>query len=287
MSSSNRPCTKAVIAVAGFGTRRLPITKTLEKCLIPIGNRPIVDYIVEDCVKAGITDIIFVVGEQSEQIRTYYGQNKQLETYLEQQGKTEQLQEVQQLAQKARFHFVVQDRNQPYGTAVPIWLARDLIEPDEPFLFLYGDNIYYNQDGSSAIDSFLKNASDAGTDGAMMAVEVPPELVSNYGIVAVEQRNGLEMYQKIVEKPKPEEAPSNLNNAGCFLFKPEIMPLVQQAIEHSPQAERYFIDAVNWYVENGHDVVVIRTKGEYLDCGSMQGWLYANNLLYGTSGKNT
>ncbi|MEK7153723.1 MAG: sugar phosphate nucleotidyltransferase, partial [Patescibacteria group bacterium] len=222
-----------------------------------------------------------IVCEQSEQISAYYGQNEPLETYLLQNNKGDALEQVTDLAHKATFRFVVQDRNQPYGTSVPIWLAREYLGPDEPFLFLYGDNVFYNQDGSSAIADFVEKATAANTSGAMMAVEVPHELVSHYGIVATEKRGDIEMYQRIVEKPKPEDAPSNLNNAGCFLFRQDIMPFVEHTMEHSPQQERYFIDAVNWYVEAGNDVAVIRTKGEYLDCGSVQGWLFANNRIVG------
>src|SRR6476659_3713685 len=84
--------TKAIIAVAGYGTRRLPITKTLEKCMLPVGNRPVVDYLVQDCIEAGITDIIFVVNERHEQIKHYYtGRNESLEAYLEKNGKSDEL----------------------------------------------------------------------------------------------------------------------------------------------------------------------------------------------------
>jgi UTP--glucose-1-phosphate uridylyltransferase len=277
---SDQICKKAVIAVAGFGTRRLPATKAIEKCLIPVGNRPIVDYIVEDCIKAGIDDIIFVVGEQSDQIRTYYGHNDMLEMYLEKHNKTAAYEEIAGLATKARFRFVIQDRNQPYGTSTPVLLAKELVG-DDSFLFLYGDNIFYNHDGSSAVAEFLQKAQKAGTKGAMMAVEVAPDLVSNYGIVAFEQRGDREIYQKIVEKPKAEDAPSNLNNAGCFLMQSDIMPYVERSMKESPQQERYIIDAVNWYVEAGNDVAVVRTTSEYLDCGTVEGWLYANNRILG------
>lgn len=278
MSTTPR-CKKAIIAVAGFGTRRLPATKSIEKCMIPVGNRPIVDYLVQDCINAGIDDIIIVVGEQSEQIRTYYGHNDMLEAYLARHGKTKLLDEVAGLSTKARFRFVIQDRNQPYGTSTPVWLSKELTGPDEPFLFLYGDNIFYNADGSSAVADFLAQAETAGTAGAMMVVEVPPDQVNRYGIVALEQRDNLEIYQKIVEKPAVEDAPSNLNNAGCFLFRPDIMPYVERSMKESPQHERYIIDALNWYAEAGHDVAVVRIKGEWLDCGSVEGWLYANNRI--------
>jgi UTP--glucose-1-phosphate uridylyltransferase len=197
-------------------------------------------------------------------------------------GKQDALETVRSLATKADFHFVVQDRKQPYGTSTPVWLAKELIEPGERFLFLYGDNIYYNEDGSSAIAAFLDEAEAAQTAGAMMAVEVPHDQVSHYGIVAVQERDGREMYQKIVEKPKPEEAPSNLNNAGCFLVSADIFPFVEKSITDSPQAEKYFIDAINWYAAAGNELAVIRTKGEYIDCGTVPGWLHANNRIVGS-----
>lgn len=271
-------CKKAIIAVAGFGTRRLPVTKAIEKCLIPVGNRPIVDYIVEDCLRAGIDDIIFVVGEQSDQIRTYYGHNDMLEAYLAYHKKSEALKEIRSLATKARFRFVIQDRHQPYGTSIPVWLSKDLVGT-EPFLFLYGDNIYYNADGSSAIVDFLAKAHMINATTAMMGVEVAPELVSQYGIIDVEQQNGRELFRKIVEKPSPHEAPSNLNNAGCFLMHSAILPFVEQSIASSPQHERFITDAVNWFAEAGNEVAVIRSDCEFLDCGTVDGWLYANNRI--------
>jgi UTP--glucose-1-phosphate uridylyltransferase len=271
-------CKKAIIAVAGFGTRRLPITKAIEKCMIPVGNRPVVDYIVQDCIKAGITDIIFVVGEQSDQVRTYYGHNDMLEAYLERHSKQAALEETRKLATEAQFKFIIQDRHQPYGTSTPVWLSRDLVGND-PFIFLYGDNIFYKTDGSSAIADFLAKAAAADAQAAMMAVEVAPELVEHYGIIDFEKQGDVELFRKIVEKPKPENAPSNLNNAGCFLMTPAIMPYVEESMLHSPQEERYFIDAINSYASAGNHVAVVRTDSEYLDCGTAEGWLHANNRI--------
>ena len=100
--------TKAIVLVAGWGTRRLPITKTIEKCMLPVGNRPLLDYVVQDCLKAGITDIIFVVSEQSEQIRDYYRSNIDLNDYLRRNGKADMLELVRPI--KANLHFVVQPK---------------------------------------------------------------------------------------------------------------------------------------------------------------------------------
>lgn len=258
----------------------MPITKALEKCMIPVGNRPIVDYIVDDCIAAGITDIIFVVGEQSNQIRTYYGHNQGLEDYLVKNHKLDALNVVSDLKTKARFHFVLQDSKQPYGTSVPLWLARDYIAQDENFLFLYGDNLFFRADGGSAIADFIKDAESSGAESALLVNEVDQDRVDQYGIVATEERDGKEFYRHIHEKPSKEEAPSNLNNSGCFLLNQDIFPLVKRSVdEEVPGQERYFIDAMNWYHEEGHDVAVIRVNAEYLDCGSLEGWLYANQRI--------
>ena len=275
-------CTTAVIALAGFGGRRTPITKAIEKCMMPIGNRPIVDYIVDYCVTAGITDIIFVVGEQSSQIRTYYGQNQPLEAFLAKHGKTEALASVRGLHKKATFHYVVQDSKQPYGTTVPVWLARDLIKPGEQFLFLYGDNIFYRPDGESCVARFLAEAEASGAPCAMLVNPVPHDLVSRYGIVGIETRGKFQYFTHIVEKPRAEDAPSNLNNAGCFLLPYEIFKYAEQGMSH-PGTEQFFTDPLNWYHEAGNDIAVVTLDGEYLDCGSLEGWLYANNLIVGAS----
>lgn len=238
--------TKAIICVAGYGTRRLPITKAIEKCMIPVGNRPIVDYAVENCIKAGITDIIFVVGEQSEQIRTYYGHNQALEDYLIAQRKTAVLDSLSNLEVKAKFHFVTQGKEQPYGTSVPIWLARGSINPGEQFLFMYGDNLFFQEDGNAVAD-FLHDVSHSDTNCAMMVNEVPQESVSRYGIVATEARGAHEFFRYIKEKPAPEEAPSNLNNSGCFLLPYDIFAFVERGMrEPDPTLhEHLFTDPLN------------------------------------------
>lgn len=273
-------CTKAIIALAGYGTRRLPITKAVEKCMMPVGNRPIVDYLVDGCIAAGVTDIIFVVGEQSQQIRTFYGHNQRLEEYLVQNHQLEALQSIGSLKTKARFHFVTQDSEQPYGTTVPLWLARDYIEDGESFLFLYGDNLHYREDDRSVVADFVKDVVASSVDCAMMVNEVPHDQVHLYGVVAVEQRDNGEFFRYIHEKPAQAEAPSNLNNSGVFLFNQNIFPYLERSMKDESH-ERYVIDAINYYHADGHDVAVVRSSGEWLDCGNVAGWLHANNRIVG------
>jgi UTP--glucose-1-phosphate uridylyltransferase len=272
-------CTKAIIPVAGYGTRRLPITKAIDKCMLPVGNRPIVDYVVEDCVKAGITDIIFVVGEQFDQLQTFYGRNLLLEEYLGRKGKTKELEGIVNLAETAKFHYVVQDQHQPYGTAVPVALCADMIGRDEQVLVLMGDDFIYNRDGSSEVARLLQAAEKSGATAGMLTVEVPREEVSLYGVVRTDE-NG--HFKEIVEKPSVQDAPSNHINISKYLFDKDLLDYAQDiAYDRTIEGERYVTDALNRYVASGKKITVQSVQGEYLDGGSVDGWLHANNVVLG------
>lgn len=272
-------CTKAIIPVAGYGTRRLPITKAIDKCMLPVGNRPIVDYVVEDCIKAGITDIIFVVGEQFDQLQTFYGRNLLLEEYLGRKGKTKELEGIVNLAETAKFHYVVQDQHQAYGTAVPVALCADMIGRDEQVLVLMGDDFIYNRDGSSEIARLLETAEKNGTTAGMLTVQVPREDVSLYGVVRTDADGH---FKEIVEKPSVQDAPSNQINISKYLFDKDLLDHAQDiAYDRTIEGERYVTDALNRYVASGKKITVQPVKGEYLDGGSVDGWLHANNVVLG------
>ena len=269
--------TKAIIAVAGYGTRRLPITKTIEKCMLPIGNRPVVDYLVEDCVANGITDIIFVVGEQHEQIKNYYsGRNEQLEAYLKAKGKTQELDGILGLARGATFRYVVQDRHQPYGTAVPVALCADLVDNDELVLFLAGDDFIYNPDGRSAITQLLAGLKGSGATSALLGAEIAQEDVGKYGVI--ELHDGA--FVRIVEKPRSDAAPSNLINISKYVFDKDVVNHAVTVLQQpAANGECQITDALNMYVADGKKAIVVRAEGEFFDGGNHEGWLYANNKL--------
>lgn len=274
-------CTKAIIPLAGFGTRRLPITKAIEKCMLPVGNRPIVDYVVEDCIKAGITDIIFVVGEQFNQLQAYYGSNLLLEEYLAHKGKQKELDEVKGLSKKANFHYIVQDQHQPYGTAVPVGLCASLVGRDEQILVMMGDDFIYNADGSSEAKRLIEQVESAGTTAGLLAAHVPKEEVGIYGVIEMRTQDGHDFFAKIVEHPKPEEAPSNLINISKYLFDSQMFDYVKQVLAEppAPNGEYQIIEALNYYVKAGKSLTVVEAAGEYLDGGNLKGWLHANNRV--------
>jgi UTP--glucose-1-phosphate uridylyltransferase len=272
-------CTKAIIPVAGYGTRRLPITKSLEKCMLPVLNRPVIDYVVEDCIKAGIEDIYFVISQGGgQQLKAYYEQNHRLEAYLRDHGKDGMIPSVTP-PQEVRFHYVEQDADVQYGTTVPVWLCREYIGEDEQVLVLMGDDFIYNTDGSSESARLIEAASDGGS--AMLGVSIPVEQVSRYGVIAMRDQDGTKVFDHIQEKPTPEQAESNLMNPSKYLFDAEFFRYLGDAMEAAPNAAgEYFItDPINAYVQADNRLVVIEAKGAYLDSGSAENWVHANNVV--------
>ena len=265
--------TKAIIPVAGWGTRMLPITKAIEKCMLPIGNRPLIDYVVQDCLAAGIEEFIFVVGEQSSQLQNYYRSNIQLNDYLRRRGKEELLDSVRPI--DAKLHFIVQPSYGKYGSAVPVALASEYVDEGESVLVLMGDDFIWNSDGSSEVLR-LVDAVPEGSCGLLAAQVVLSEVV-RYGVIAVDEKH---RYREIVEKPTPEEAPSNLINISKYVLTKEVIDACKD-VTISPRGEYELTDVINHYVEFGGSVTVVPAVGRYLDGGSVEGWLEANNVVCG------
>lgn len=264
--------TKAIIPVAGWGTRMLPITKAIEKCMLPVGTRPIVDYVVQDCIAAGIKDIYFIVGEQSTQIQNYYRSNIQLRDYLIRQGKEDKLPLIAPI-EGVSFHFIVQPSQGKYGTAVPVGLASEYIDEGESAVVLMGDDFVYSRDGINEIERLIGAAE---TSGAMLGVNVPRESVSRYGVLQLDEQGN---YQRIVEKPSIEEAPSTLINISKYVLPKAAIDAAATIAVNPIRGEYEITDVINNYVTNGGQVKVVEAQGEYLDGGSVEGWLHANQVV--------
>ena len=268
--------TKAIIPVAGWGTRRLPITKAIEKCMLPIGNRPLVDYVVQDCLAAGINEIFFVVGEDSDQLENYYRSNIKLIDYLKRNGKNDMIPMIAPLS-GVKLHFVVQSSYGKYGTAIPVALVADQIPEGESVVVLMGDDFIYTEDGSSETARLIEAAGD---DSAMLGVEVPKESVSRYGVIEMDVNNH---FVQIVEKPTPEEAPSNLINVSKYVLNSDAIASIRRYATTDRTDEYYITDPINEYVAEGGVLSVVPAKGQFLDGGSVEGWLHANNVVVGSS----
>lgn len=272
-------CTKAIIPVAGYGTRRLPITKAIEKSMLPVLNRPVIDFVVRDCLKAGITDLYFVVSKGATQLRSFYQKNEGLEEYLRAHDKENMIADITPPA-GVNFHFIEQDTtaDQKYGTTIPVWLCREFVQPDEQVLVIMGDQFLYRQDGGSEAADLMAETEAAGCISGLLGVPVPDTEIPKYGIIDKDDQNH---YISIVEKPAIEDAPSNLNNASFYLFEGKIFEFLDASIQKGPPqgGEYLIIDAVNDYVNAGNQLHVAAAKGEYLDCGSEKTWLAANNFV--------
>jgi UTP--glucose-1-phosphate uridylyltransferase len=266
--------TKAIIPVAGYGTRRLPLTKAIEKCMIPIGNRPVIDFVVEDCIKAGITEIIFVVSEQASQLKAYYSRNFALEQHLEKKGNTDMIKIIQP-PEGIEFKYVTQPDGK-YGTTVPVWLCREYINPDEQVLVVMGDQFFYREDGGSNAADLIKIVAERGATSGLLGVNVPREEVKKYGVIEQDLEG---WYKRIVEHPDPETAPSTLNNASIYLFEPKVFEYLDKNINNPQDGEYMIIDAINDYMSGGNRLAVGEAQGKYLDSGNVEGWLYANNFI--------
>ena len=200
---------KAIIPVAGWGTRRLPITKVIEKAMLPIGNRPLVDYVVEDCAKAGIKEAYIVIDEKPfSQIKAYYEENAKLNNYLVARGKADKLSLTDTNRDGLTLHFYAQKNvDERYGSAEPVAQVINEFKIDEPCVVLMGDDFVYNADGSSDLKRLMELVKDE-SESAMLASEIDINDVERYGVLKV--TDGI--LSGIYEKPKKENAPSNLIN---------------------------------------------------------------------------
>ena len=273
--------TKAIIPVAGWGTRRLPITKVIEKSMLPVGNRPLVDYSVQELIEAGVTDIYMVVSNTEPcQVREFYSDNIVLNDYLISRGKGDRVALTKTLPEHVKIHYIAQDANSKYGTAVPVAMAAEEYNLNEPVIVYMGDDFIWNPDGESAATSLI-NSLQSETDSAILGVEIPKEKVDKYGVLEVQDVK----LTNVVEKPSVEEAPSNLINVSKYILSADLLQkIVAYVNEHDfgPTDQEYMItDPIYDYIKQGQTMRVASTSGQYLDGGSVEGWVHANNVVCG------
>ena len=247
MKSKNK-ITKGVIAVAGLGTRFLPATKSLPKEMLPIVDKPIVHYVVEEMVQSGITDIVFVTRADKKSLEDYFDQNAVLENELRQAGKVKYLEQMEQISQMANFIYIRQKG--PYGNGTPVLNAMSLVG-NEPFVFAFGDDLVKSKVPFTRqlIENYERNQAVV-----MGCQEVQPHEVSYYGIIKLQEQTSIMEIEKIVEKPSREEAPSRLSNFGRFILVPEICDILAE-LPMGKGGELWLTDAIEEYIRRGNRVV--------------------------------
>jgi UTP--glucose-1-phosphate uridylyltransferase len=256
---------KVVIPAAGFGTRFLPQTKAMPKEMLPIVDKPVIQYVVEEAVDSGIEDVIIVTGAAKRAIEDHFDvPNAELLRNLEEGGKTKFVEEITRLSEMANFIYIRQKG--PYGNGTPILSAEPAIE-DEPFAVLWGDEFIYSTPPrlKQMIDVYEKYG---GIVISGVRIEKKEDL-NRYGIADVTQVEGnVYKINHIVEKPNPDEAPSNLATHGGYIFPPEIFEALRN-IKPGKGGEVWLIDAINLLKEQGVPVYTVEIKdAKYYDTGN-------------------
>lgn len=271
--------TKAIIPVAGWGTRRLPITKVIEKSMLPVGNRPLVDYSVQELVKAGVTDIYMVISNVEPcQVKAFYSDNIALNEYLTERGKLDRLELAKTLPDSVRMHYLAQDPSGKYGTAVPIAMVVEEYSINEPVLVFMGDDFIWNPDGESCTESLIKTLQSED-ESATFGAEIERSEVGRYGVFQVEDGKLTE----VIEKPRPEDAPSNLINVSKYIMSPKLLNYIVKYVKENdfgPTDQEYVVtDPIMNYIRDGGIMRVATNSGEYLDGGTIEGWVHANRVV--------
>jgi len=257
---------KAVIAAAGYGTRFLPATKNQPKEMLPIIDKPIIQYLVEEAVESGIEDIILVTRMGQSSLENHFDNNLELEHMLEKNGKEELLEKVRRISKMANFVYVRQRKHFPYGNASPLLVVRDLISKGERFVYMFGDDLVLSKVPCA---KQIMEYSEARDNAVVVAVqEVPKSEVNRYGIYELE-KGSKDRVKGAVEKPDPDKAPSRLAQFGRFVLNKDIVNITYKKYLNSElgkDSELWLIDQIISYATK-KPVYAMKVKGEWMTTG--------------------
>jgi len=261
---------KVVIPVAGLGTRFLPATKAQPKEMLPIVDKPIIQYIVEEAVRAGITDVILVTGTSKRAIEDHFDRNEYLENHCLASGKIKACQEIKKVAELANFIYIRQKG--PYGNGTPVLNAKEIIG-NEPFAVVWGDDIW-TCPKKPQVKQLIEVYEKYG-DPVLTAKEVKAEETKKYAIVeGVKVEPDVVQIKSIIEKPGPKKTKSRIASLGGFIFTPDIFDALENT-KLGKDNELWLVDAVAKLMKK-RPIYAKIVEGEYYDPGSKLGWLKAN-----------
>ncbi len=236
--------TKAVVPVAGFGTRFLPVTKALPKEMLPVVDKPVVQYVVEELVASGITDIIFVTGQNKRAVEDHFDYHPELENWVSKSGKRKELAEIRKIAELANFIYIRQKG--PYGNGTPVLNAQPLIG-DEPFVYVFSDDLVLSA------EPFTRGmlAAYAKHPGIYLgACEVPAAEVVKYGIIEPKAHSRNNEIQSVIEKPEVAVAPSRLAIFGRYILPPAIFSALEE-VGPGKDGELWLADGLAYLLKQG------------------------------------
>ena len=265
---------KAVIPAAGFGTRFLPATKSQPKEMLPIVDTPTIQYVVEEAVEAGITDILMVIGKSKRAIEEHFYRNFELEHELAETGKAELLEEISRISNLANIHFIWQKQLNGLGDAVSY--ARSYVG-NESFALLLGDTLLGANNPQRSVTGQLMDIYEQHEASVVALEQVPEHKVERYGIVGGKPVGDAGLFQldQLVEKPPVAEAPSNMAMAGRYVFTAEIFDRLAETAP-GKNGEIQLTDAMAAMLANGSEMFGLRFDGKRYDIGNKLDFLKTN-----------
>ena len=264
--------TKAVIPAAGFGTRFFPITKALPKEMVPVVDKPVIQYVVEEAVASGFDDILIITGRNKRAIEDHFDVSAELNLHLQNSGNLELLEASERLSNLANIHYIRQKEQRGLGDAV---LCAKQHVGDEPFAVLLGDTICFPDEGEKPCTAQLADVY-CKTDLPVIGVEeVPEHKIKDYGIIdGVLLGERLYDVVDIIEKPSPEEAPSNIGAMGRYLLTADIFDILERTAP-GRKGEIQLTDALREYEK----MLGLISKSVRYDVGDIETWIVSNLKL--------
>ncbi len=271
---------KAVIPAAGFGTRFLPLTKAQPKEMLPVVNKPTIQWVIEEAVDAGITDIAIITGKHKEAIENHFKPMRKLEDVLEKSGKFDELEKVRKVNEIANLEFIIQEEQKGLGHAI---LCAEEFVGMSPFAVLLGDTICTGNPNCTKELVNIYNEKQA----SIFAVEkIKPEETKRYGIISGEKINeSLLKVDYLIEKPELEDAPSLLGIQGRYVFAPQIFDYQRQVVQGTG-SEIQLTDAMKSMAKN-EEMLAWIFKGKRYDIGTMKDWFKSHIELSAESNYST
>jgi len=265
---------KAVFPVAGFGTRFLPATKATPKELLPIVDKPLIQYAVEEAAKIGVEEFIFITHHAKSAIDKHFKHNENLYETLIKQGKENLADSIKDIG-GSNAKFISVDQGQPKGLGHAIGCANDLIEEGEFFAVILADDLIFSE-GSNVLEQ-MRDQAEKYNKQVLALEKIPKKDISKFGVVNPNSTDGrISHLSGIVEKPSAEDAPSNLAVVGRYIFKKDIF----SHIDNDNAGKNGEIQITDAIMSNIEDFVGYEFHGERFDCGSKIGYLKAN-IAYG------
>ena len=272
MSSKIKKC---LFPAAGYGTRFLPATKSMPKEMMPVVNKPLIEYGVDDALDAGLSEICIVTGRGKRAIEDHFDINFELEQQIAGTDKETCMKGIRKLIDKCRFSYTRQIQMKGLGHAI---LTGEALTGDQPFAVVLADDLCINPDGNSVL-SQMTALYDQYSCSIIAVQEVPASEVHKYGIVVGEKiREGLLRVKDMVEKPEPENTPGNMAVIGRYILTPDIFDLLR-VTPPGKGGEIQLTDALLEQAKNGR-VLAYSFEGKRFDCGSIDGFVEATNYLY-------